>query len=342
MSCANFFHQKNSHIPYHVSMMINKNNTISQFLWDLWCTVSLIGIWPRFIEPNLISLTRITLPIAGLKESASLKIVQFSDLHFNLESSDHFLNKLTRKILNESPDVIVFTGDFLCYSKLEEADKLKKFLNNLHAPYGCFAILGNHDYENFVSINENGEYDVINNSASTLTRGFKRLFSKIKLIGKVTDKAKNTNMHPGLLDLIKETPFQLLHNETKVLTIKGIKLNLCGLGEYSLGKCLPEKAFEHYNIESAGIILSHNPDSLSLLKDYPGDIILSGHTHGGQINLPGFREKFLALENPKLKRGLVTENHKKIYINRGIGSVMKFRWFSMPEILSLTLTGKET
>lgn len=322
--------------------MTNKKNTFSQFLWDLWCTVSVVGIWPRFIEPNLISTTRMTLPVSNLEKSASLKIVQFSDLHFNLDLKDYFLNKLTRKILNESPDVIVFTGDFLCFSKLQDADKLKKFLNSLHAPFGCFAILGNHDYENFVSINQDGEYDVINNSSSTLTRGFKRLFSKIKLAGSVTDNAKNTNMHAGLSILLEETPFQVLHNQNKILTIKGIKLNLCGLGEYSLGKCLPEKAFEHYNRESAGIILSHNPDSLSLLKDYLGDIILSGHTHGGQINLPGFREKFLALENPKLTRGLVTESGKKIYINRGIGSVMKFRWFSMPEILSLTLTGEKT
>jgi len=321
-------------------MKTKEKYSTTHFLWDLWCTVSIVGIWPRFIEPNLISTTTLDFPLSNLKSNLPLKIVQFSDLHFNSELSERFLNKLTDKILKESADIIVFTGDFLCFSKLDEQIRLKKFLNTLHAPFGCFAILGNHDYENFISINENGEYDLIDNlnSSSTLARGFKKLFSKIILKGTSTERAKNSNVHEGLIELLKETPFTILHNETKLIDIKGTKLNICGLGEYSLKKCLPEIAFESYETDYPGVILSHNPDSLSLLKNYPGEIILSGHTHGGQVNLPWLRNKFMALENLKLVRGLVRQYNKNIYINKGVGSVMKFRWFSMPEILVLNLT----
>src|SRR5690606_22728131 len=125
----------------------------------------------------------------------SLKIVQFSDLHFSKNLSDAFLRRLTSKILKQSPDIIVFTGDFLCYSKLTNEDRLKKFLNSLSAPFGCYAVLGNHDYESFVSVNEEGEYDVIENSTSTLIKGFKRLFSNVTLTKNMTERAKNVDFH---------------------------------------------------------------------------------------------------------------------------------------------------
>lgn len=316
-----------------------KKIKIGHILWDLWCTFSVIGIWPRFIEPNLICQNHLELEIPYLPKSVDgFKIVQFSDLHFSKEKSDTFLEKLKKKIMQNKPDLIVFTGDFLCFSKLEDQNRLKKFLNSLHAPFGCYAIFGNHDYENFVSINSHGQYDVIKSRSSTLSRGFKRLFSKpLTLTGYSTDRAKNTGLHQELVDLLKETPFKLLHNENEIVKINENGLNICGLGEYSLGKCLPEKAYESNNPHFPTLVLSHNPDSLHLLKNYPSDLILSGHTHGGQVNLPGLRKKFLLLENDRLVRGLVVDQDKKIYINRGIGSVMKFRWFSVPEILILTL-----
>lgn len=316
--------------------------SIADLLWNLWCVVSVVGIWPRFIEPNLIHTTNLEIEVPKLKSDAPLKIVQFSDLHLSPNPSRRFLNKLRDKILKEKADLIVFTGDFICFSTLDEKLKLKNFLNSLNAPYGCFAVLGNHDYENFVLVNESGEYDIIDNSnaSTTLSRGFKKLFSNIKLKGFTTERAKNTDLHQELIDLVKETPFTILHNENKLIEIKSTKLNICGLGEYSLQKCLPEIAFKNYDANYPGIILSHNPDSLILLKDYPGEIILSGHTHGGQVNLPWFREKFMSLENLRLARGLVHESNKLIYINKGVGSVMKFRWFSMPEILVLKLQGK--
>ena len=313
---------------------------MTEILWDLWCCISVVGIWPRFIEPNLIWHSKLDLKTSN-NALDGFKIVQFSDLHFSSAMSERFLDKLKKNILKNSPDLIVFTGDFICFSNLEEQNRLKKFLNSLHAPFGSFAIFGNHDYQDFVSINSKGEYDVVKIKPSgTLAKGFKRLFSKsITLKGISSELAKNTNFHEKLGSLLKETPFQLLHNETIVLDIG---LNLCGLGEYSVGKCLPEQAFEKINPQFPTLVLTHNPDSVKLLKNYHADLVLSGHTHGGQVNLPGFRKKFIAMENNRLVRGLVNLYGKKIYINRGIGSVMKFRWFAVPEILTVTLKGKGT
>lgn len=307
-------------------------------LWDAWCIASIIGIWPRFIEPRLIQVSERTLFLPKLHDALDgFKILQFSDLHFSKNTSSRFLEKLYRKISLAKPDLIVFTGDFLCQSRLENGEKLLHFLNKIHAPYGCYAILGNHDYAQYVSINSKGDYDLHDDASSHIQKGFKRLLSSTTLTKQLTERAQNIALHSELISLLKESPFYLLENVHQLIPVKDTYLNLCGLGEYTLGRTNPSQAFQKYDSTFPGIILLHNPDGASLLKNYPGDLILCGHTHGGQVNLPWMWKKFCLLENPHFKRGLIEYGNKKIYVNRGIGSLLNFRWFSMPEILLLTL-----
>ena len=306
--------------------------------WDIWCIVSLVGIWPRYIEPNLLDTTRLTLNINGLPPSLKgLKLVHLSDLHFHPRMPAAFLKRLQDKVKALKPDLIVFTGDFICHSKLLDKDILRKFLNGFSAPFGCYAVLGNHDYESPVSVNSAGEYDLVDVPTSSISRGFLRLFSGVKLTKKTTERAKKIGVHRDLVNLIKETPFALLENESRTIAIKGSSLNICGLGEYTLGKSHPEKAFATYDKKFPGIILTHNPDSIPLLKGYPGDIVLCGHTHGGQVYLPWIWKKLTLMENSEYLKGLFRSQDKWIYISRGLGSVMPFRWFSRPEIIIITL-----
>lgn len=315
-----------------------KKQTSSPFLWNLFCTATVVGIWPRFIEPNIISTSRINLKVSNLPKSLDgFKILQISDLHLNLNISDKFLDKIVKKCDALKPDLIAFTGDFLCYSQMVEPDRLLSFLKRFKAPHGCFAVLGNHDYASCVSVNDDGDYDVIEPSSSSLGRAFSRLNSSVTLTKRPTERAKAVPMNTELLSLLSKSPFHLLHNETKRIDVNGTKLNICGLGEHTLARIDTKAAFKDYDRNFPGIILLHNPDGAPQLLDHPGDIILSGHSHGGQVNLPWIWKKFTLLENMQFKRGLVKFNDKWIYINRGIGSIMPFRWFATPEILLLTL-----
>ncbi len=298
---------------------------------DILSIASVVGIWPRFIEPYYLTETNLDLALPGLDKSLDgLRILQFSDLHLHSGVPDFYLKKITNKIKKNSPDVVVFTGDFLCYSVISDKDRLKSFLNSISAPLGCFAIFGNHDYATTVSVRTNGDYDIVEN----IEKGLERLFHAPPKERKITERASNVETHEGLIELLKETPFELLDNRSKLL--KG-KLNICGLGEYMLGKCLPKKAFEEYDNIYPGIILAHNPDCVARLHGYPGDLILCGHTHGSQVNLPWLWKRLLLVENTKFKRGLIKEHEKWVYVNRGVGSTMPFRVFSFPEILNLTL-----
>ncbi len=323
--------------------MDKKKRAISEVLWDAWCTISIVGIWPRFVEPNIIKENHLELPIARLPSALeNLKILQISDLHLHPKVSDRFLSKMARKIKEIDPDIFVFTGDFLCYSRLGNRERLHQVIQNFKGKYGSFAIFGNHDYSLPVSIGPEGNYTVIDTKDSNVKKGFKALLKKREISGQYSPSIKNVGMHAELIELLQNSPLTVLHNENKVVEIKGSGLNVCGLGEYMVNKCDPSTAYKTYDFNYPGLILVHNPDGIKLLEGRPGDLILSGHTHGGQVNIPGIRNKFLLLEQPELCKGLYKRQGRWIYVNRGIGSVLPFRFFASPEMLIVTLKkGKE-
>jgi hypothetical protein len=302
---------------------------------------SLVGIWPRFIEPYCLSVTQVAVALERWPSALDgFKVVQFSDLHLHSGVPDSFLHKLTGKILDQDPDIILFTGDFLCRAALDDGPRLAQFLQTLHAPYGCYAVLGNHDYAQGMSINRQGDYDLLEEDCRPyIVQGFERLVETPQLSRKVTARARQLPPHSGLVELLKSTPFRLLHNETVQISLRGESFNLVGCGEYSLGRTIPSEAFAHYHNSLPGIVMLHNPDGLSLLQGTPGDLVLCGHTHGGQVNLPWLWRKFTPMENCAFKKGWCRDGQRRVYVNRGVGSMIPFRWFAMPELLSLTMEG---
>jgi len=319
-----------------VSLHFSQFKTSPHFverLWDLWCICSVIGIWPRFIEPKLLCATRLRLEIPTLDQDFSgLKVLQISDLHFSSYTSRSFLQRISKKIEALSPDIILFTGDLISYAELEDNGDLKEFLQSLSARFGIFAILGNHDYESYVSLGEDNTPRLIQEHISPLLKGFYRLLSSKN---KSDDPRVETAVLPnkGILKLFDECGIQLLHNET----IQVAGLNITGLGDLMTKNCLPQKAFQNRNISLPTIVLSHNPDSYQELSYYPGDLLLFGHTHGGQVNLPYLWKKITPLINKAFKSGLHRVDGRFLYINRGLGASFPFRWFAPPELTLFTL-----
>jgi len=313
-----------------------------QKFFDAACILSIIGIWPRFVEPNLLVNSNVTCPIPNLPtDLEGFRIVQFSDLHIGPAMPNSMLKKIRLKIRALKPDLLVFTGDFLCYSNLDP--RLRDFLCSLSAPYGAFAILGNHDYDAPVVVNpETGDYDTLKRGKGDVAAGLKLLKHPTSVTGHISESVQGIDFQKDLSHTIALSPFRLLHNETCHVKVKNSRLNLVGLGEHTLGRDNPEKAFNKYDKDAPGIVLAHNPDSIPKLLDYPGELILSGHTHGAQINLPLIRSRLTLMENPRFARGRVQEHDKLIYVNRGVGSVFKFRLGSIPEITTITLTRSDS
>lgn len=307
---------------------------------SLTVSASLVG-WSSIIEPNWIRTSQIIWPLTqSQKHLHGLRILQISDLHLGEHTPCAFVKKVITKIKHLSPDLIVFCGDFICRSVVQQQDLLEIFLDALQAPLGTFVIFGNHDYEAYVSRNIHGLIDVIpKENSQPLKRALVSVYQSFfgSNQNHFSDQLKKQLPQPKLLEILQKTSVVILHNQTH--TIPGV-CNLVGLGDLFAKQFIPEQAFQNYDDRLPGIILSHNPDTALMLEKYPGDMILSGHTHGPQISLPwpSFAKKLTnrlsGLENPNLSRGLFSLfDHKKLlYVNRGLGGLKRIRFYSPPEI----------
>lgn len=322
----------------------SSSKRVARLLWDTWCIGTVVGIWPRFIEPQLISTTRMTLPLAKLpKQSSGIRVAQISDLHLHRGVTDSFLSRLSAKTKAFNPDIVVLTGDFVCHSNLTDPVRLKALLEDIRPPGGCYAVFGNHDYSEYVCVGPNGDYDVgracRNNNIGA---GLKRLFRKPQLSRRVSEEASSVPTHESLSQLLRDAGVTILHNDTVQVAAGDAQINITGLGEHMAARCHPEAAFSGYDSSLPGLVLSHNPDSIPILEDHPGDLILCGHSHGGAVNLPFLWRRVTVLENMNLRRGLHRRGDKLAYISRGLGGSITFRWFCQPELVCLTLVSEDS
>lgn len=314
----------------------------ADFLWDVFCVVSVIGVWPRFVEPRLLSSKQVKLPLPkkhGVLDG--VKIFHFSDLHFRKKLSSRVLNKLLAKVRAFAPDIVVFTGDFLCHANLEDQQRLKRFLTSFSAPYGCYYVYGNHDYQEYVTRDLKGTCNVIKGTTQPLLlKVFKELIARRKIGKRAASKVDDLSYNEKLHSMLQDTPFRCVENETLMVNVGDTCINITGLGDYWLQRCHPQKAFDKYDDKYYGVVLVHNPDSLEQLRHYPGDLVLCGHTHGGQVNIPFMQKKFVPIDDKRFIRGLSSFSGKNVYVSKGVGSHIPFRFCACPEVTMITLEHK--
>jgi predicted MPP superfamily phosphohydrolase len=122
-----------------------------------------------------------------------------------------------------------------------------------------------------------------------------------------------------IIEFMKTTNITLLLNEN--ITIDALKLNVVGVTDrigYRTNVLVPDlhKAYQGINPEYKTILLAHQPRYIEELGEYTPDLILSGHTHGGQI-WPF--EYLVRLQQPYVKGLHKLDNGSHIYVNSGIG-----------------------
>jgi hypothetical protein len=86
------------------------------------------------------------------------------------------------------------------------------------------------------------------------------------------------------------------------------------------------------------VVMSHNPDTKVMLQNYSWDVMLSGHTHGGQIWLPIIGAPFAPVEDKRFIAGLYRWDNRWIHITKGIGNVHGLRFNCRPEVSLLTIS----
>jgi hypothetical protein len=131
---------------------------------------------------------------------------------------------------------------------------------------------------------------------------------------------------------------QNLHHRAIPLSRGNQYLWLGGAGDAWEDEDGIDQAFEHVPPGECKILLAHNPDTADFIFETHIDLILSGHTHGGQVNLPWIGTPILPVRNKRYTSGLVKTDNSQVFISKGIGwAVLPLRFNCPPEIAVLEL-----
>ncbi|MCS6865079.1 MAG: metallophosphoesterase [Gemmataceae bacterium] len=130
-----------------------------------------------------------------------------------------------------------------------------------------------------------------------------------------------------------------LTNRGVWLTRGGYRLRLAGVDDLWMGRVDVAAAVGDATAHDACIVISHNPDVAETLRDERVGLVLSGHTHGGQVVFPTGQAPFVPSRyGRKYQHGWVQGPVAPVYVTRGLGcSGVPVRYGSRPELTLLTL-----
>lgn len=131
----------------------------------------------------------------------------------------------------------------------------------------------------------------------------------------------------------------VLRNQHTRLTLRGVPFTVVGVDDLHTGNADPARALRGAPTGSR-LVLAHGPRTADLLRDAPSPLLmLSGHTHGGQVNVPLLTPYLVrALAQEPYLRGRFALGPVQLYVNRGIGnSALRIRLNADPEVTLATL-----
>lgn len=247
------------------------------------------------------------------------RIVQLSDMHLtSFRSRPEMVEKIVERVMEQHPDMIVFTGD-LVSSHVDELNGFEEILSRMHAPNGVYSVMGNHDYLTY---------------ARYLTPQ-----QQAKACQELMDRQRSMN-------------WDLLLNEHRIIRKGTDSIALAGVENDGnppfpehgdLKKALngiPGYGTDTDNNSMFKILLSHDPTHWrrKVLPQTDIQLTLSGHTHGMQFML--FEWSPSRYFYPEWKH-MYLEGTRGLYVSLGLGgALIPFRFGAWPEINVITLHSK--
>ncbi|HIS90797.1 MAG TPA: metallophosphoesterase [Candidatus Faecisoma merdavium] len=232
-----------------------------------------------------------------------LKIIHLSDIHYNSTINEKELNNIVDKVNEIKPDIVVLTGDLIDERLSYDKDIIINCLSKIEAKLGKFAVSGNHD----IPLDD---YNYIIKES-----GFTSLDNKYELIySKTSEPIIISGIGYGDEDIgIKTEQYDKYISELKADDIKPI---------YS-------------------ILLVHEPDTVDNLDLNKYDLVLAGHSHGGQVRIPFIGKLYTPEGAKKYYDEYYKINNTDLYISSGLGTSMyKFRLFNRPSFNFYRITNK--
>ena len=276
--------------------------TRRSFLRGSALSVAGLALYSGEVSRHEISIVTQAIAVDKLPDAFhNFRIVQISDIHFDEFTEPAFLRRVLDRVNALQPDLVLLTGDYISFVPMP-----KDFV--LGAMHRCAEVLRD--------IACPQRFAVLGNHDTYLGE-------------------------PVVRPILAAVNIPLLVNEHVPIERDGRRLWLSGIydpvsGIPDLDLAIPERP------DGPVLLMSHAPDYADqLLTHRRGplvDVMLSGHTHGGQVRFPFLPAYHLPAGGHKYVEGLFRLDRLQLYVNRGIGTVgLPFRLNCPPEITLFTL-----
>lgn len=240
-------------------------------------------LWGFAVGQRRLRIEEIEVPLRNLPEALyGFRIAHISDIHIGSQLGASRLRRLLQRVNEVEADLIAITGDIFDFDPAYIEAGCRE-LDKLSAPCGVFAILGNHDFYT---------------GPSRVAEGIRSL-----------------------------TSIQLLRDEWARVRVRGASLYVLGVDDP--GDRWADRDYESEALEALvraapedapRILLAHRPSYFRQAARLGLPLMLAGHTHGGQITLPGRARHFnISRMIARWTRGRFEQGESILYVNRGLG-----------------------
>ena len=220
----------------------------------------------------------------------SLKVVLLADLHLGYSIGVNHIEEMVNLVNQQNPDIVCIAGDIFDndYDALDNPDRLAELFRSMKSTYGTYACWGNHD------VNE-------------------------RVLAGFTFGAEDEKKHDKrMVEFLEKSNIKLLEDET---TLIDNKFYVTGRVDGEKPATVdnerksPQELLGTLDKSKPIIVLYHEPNELQELSDAGADVVLSGHTHNGQI-FPGTVLTKIMWENPC---GYVQKGDMHSIVTSGVG-----------------------
>lgn len=238
-----------------------------------------------------------TYTVASPKLTAEVRLAVVTDFH----SSDN-ADDVVAMVASCAPDAVLMVGDmFDDDTQNRPTERTLSLMRQLSAQYPCYYVSGNHE-------EWTGEMD-------------------------------------ALYQQTEEAGVTVLRMSSGVLTVRGQRIALCGIPDpyemvFSGAPDTEEQlrqAMENVDSADFTVLLAHRPELLAKYAQFPFDLVVSGHAHGGQVRIPGVLNGLYAPNQgwfPKLAGGAYTQDGTTLIVSRGLAVRTRLpRIFNRPEVV---------
>ena len=253
-----------------------------------------------FLEAKWCRVVRRTISLPNLAASfRGTTLALLADVHHGPFVPLAYIRHVVSLTNSLQPDIIALVGDFVHRHDHYIVPAINE-LSKLQGALGRFAVRGNHDNRNYYG-----------------THNFQPLSCAALADAKLPD----------------------LNNRGIWIERGSARLRICGVGDLWTDHQDLKTALGDATERDAVLLLSHNPDFVETIRDRRVGLVLSGHTHGGQVVLPGYGAPVIPSRyGQKYLYGLVQGPTCPVFVTRGVGTVTPpVRFLCRPEVVLITL-----